>query len=47
VLDGQLRLIGVMALEVVGGRITSIRSIVNPAKLRHLGLVGDLSSLAT
>jgi RNA polymerase sigma-70 factor (ECF subfamily) len=45
VLDGQLRLIGVMALEIAGGQITSINSIVNPDKLRHLGPVGDFASL--
>ena len=44
-LDGQQRLIGVLALDVAGGRITSISSIVNPDKLTHLGPVGDLGSL--
>ena len=45
VLDSQQRLIGVMALDIAGGEITSIRSIVNPDKLTHLGPVGDLNSL--
>jgi RNA polymerase sigma factor (sigma-70 family) len=45
VLDGQQRLIGVMALEIAGGRIRSISAIVNPDKLTHLGPVGDLGSL--
>ena len=43
-LDGQQRLIGVWALEFAGGQITSIRSIVNPDKLTHLGPVGDFRS---
>ncbi len=37
-LDGQQRLIAVVALEIAGGQITTIRSIVNPEKLAHLGL---------
>jgi RNA polymerase sigma-70 factor (ECF subfamily) len=44
-LDAQQRLIGVMALDIAGDRITGIRSIVNPDKLTHLGPVGDLRSL--
>jgi hypothetical protein len=43
-LDGLQRLIGVWALEIAGGQITSIRSIVNPDKLTHLGPVGDFRS---
>jgi RNA polymerase sigma-70 factor (TIGR02957 family) len=44
-LDGQERLIGVCALEVADGRITSIGGIVNPDKLTHLGPVGDFRAL--
>ncbi|MGZ6609302.1 MAG: RNA polymerase sigma-70 factor [Solirubrobacteraceae bacterium] len=44
-LDEQQRLIGVVALDIAGGQITSIRSIVNPDKLQHLGPVGDFRSL--
>jgi RNA polymerase sigma-70 factor (TIGR02957 family) len=44
-LDGDERLIGVCALDVSGGRITTISGIVNPDKLRHLGPVGDFKSL--
>jgi RNA polymerase sigma-70 factor (ECF subfamily) len=44
-LDPQQRLISVMALDVAGGQITSINSIVNPDKLAHLGPVGDFRSL--
>src|SRR5262245_41296825 len=44
-LDPQQRLIGVTALEIAGGQITSINAIVNPDKLAHLGPVGDFTSL--
>jgi RNA polymerase sigma-70 factor (ECF subfamily) len=44
-LDGQQRLIGVLALDIAGGRIAGINSIVNPDKLRHLGPVADFESL--
>jgi RNA polymerase sigma-70 factor (TIGR02957 family) len=44
-LDAEQRVLGVCALEVSGGRITSIGGIVNPDKLGHLGPVGDLGSL--
>jgi len=44
-LDAQQRLVAVVALDIVGDQITSISSIVNPDKLRHLGPVDDLASL--
>ena len=44
-LDGQQRVIGVLALEMASAQITSLRSIVNPDKLRHLGTVADLAAL--
>jgi RNA polymerase sigma-70 factor (ECF subfamily) len=44
-LDGQQRLIGVWALDIAGGQITSISSVVNPDKLTHLGPVADFGSL--
>jgi RNA polymerase sigma-70 factor (TIGR02957 family) len=44
-LDPQERLIGVVALDIAGGQIRSINSIVNPDKLTHLGPLGDLKSL--
>jgi RNA polymerase sigma-70 factor (ECF subfamily) len=44
-LDAQQRLIAVMALDIAGGQITRISSIVNPEKLRHLGPVGDFRSV--
>ena len=44
-LDAQQRLIAVVALEIARGQITSIKSIVNPDKLAHLGPTADLDSL--
>jgi len=44
-LDGQQRLVAVVALDIADGQIQSISSVVNPEKLRHLGPVGDLGSL--
>jgi RNA polymerase sigma-70 factor (TIGR02957 family) len=43
-LDAQERLTGVVALEIADGQITSIRAIVNPDKLTHLGPLGDYTS---
>ena len=35
--DAEDRLINVFSFEISGGAITSIRSIINPDKLSHLG----------
>ena len=43
--DGDGRLLGVLALEIVDGRVVSVDSVVNPEKLGHLGELGDLSAL--
>jgi RNA polymerase sigma-70 factor (TIGR02957 family) len=43
--DGQERLIGVLALDVADGQITSVGSIFNPDKLAHLGPLTDFESL--
>jgi RNA polymerase sigma-70 factor (TIGR02957 family) len=43
--DARGRLLGVWALEIAGGEVRSIRSVVNPDKLAHLGPVGDFGSL--
>jgi RNA polymerase sigma-70 factor (TIGR02957 family) len=43
--DGEGRLISVMSLEIADGQIRSVRSIVNPDKLRHIGPVADLRAL--
>jgi RNA polymerase sigma-70 factor (TIGR02957 family) len=45
ILDARQRLIGVWALDIAGGQITTISAIVNPDKLTHLGPVADLTSL--
>ena len=45
ILDGQHRLIGVLALTIAGGEIIAIDSIVNPDKLAHLGPVADVQAL--
>jgi RNA polymerase sigma-70 factor (ECF subfamily) len=44
-LDPDERLIGVVALDIAGGQVNGINSIVNPDKLTHLGPLGDLTSL--
>jgi RNA polymerase sigma-70 factor (ECF subfamily) len=38
-LDGDERLVGVWVLEIAGGQIARLNSIVNPDKLAHLGPV--------
>jgi RNA polymerase sigma-70 factor (ECF subfamily) len=43
--DAQDRILGVMGLDVVDGRIASVDAVVNPDKLRHLGEVGDTVAL--
>jgi hypothetical protein len=45
ILDGQLRLIAVLALDIDGDHISTVRSIVNPDKLAHLGPVADFALL--
>jgi RNA polymerase sigma-70 factor (ECF subfamily) len=35
-LDAQSRAVGVIALDIAGGQILAVRTITNPAKLRHL-----------
>jgi RNA polymerase sigma-70 factor (ECF subfamily) len=35
----------VWSLEIAGGEIRSISSVVNPDKLAHLGVVGHFASL--
>ena len=37
--DGNV--IGALALDLLGGRIQTIRSVINPDKLRHVGPVAD------
>jgi RNA polymerase sigma-70 factor (ECF subfamily) len=42
--DGKVA--GTLTLDVLGGRIQTIRSVVNPDKLGHLGPVADAWALA-
>ena len=44
-LDGEARLVAVWALEIAGGEIVALNSIVNPDKLGHLGPVADTRAL--
>jgi len=44
-LDGERHVIGVMALDIADGQIQTVRSIVNPDKLRHVGPVADMRAL--
>ncbi|MDQ6605500.1 MAG: RNA polymerase sigma-70 factor [Actinomycetota bacterium] len=43
-LDGADRLIAVLALQIAGGQIQGVSSIVNPEKLAHLGPVVDMAT---
>ncbi|HUY49543.1 MAG TPA: sigma factor [Streptosporangiaceae bacterium] len=51
VLSGQAfgdpggQLINVFALDIAGGQVRAIRSVINPDKLRHLGPLADLQRL--
>ena len=44
-LDGEGRLVGVWELEIGGGQIQGINSVVNPEKLAHLGPLADIRAL--
>ena len=44
-LDADGRLINVLALDVVDGRIRAVRSVVNPDKLGHLGPLSEVARL--
>jgi RNA polymerase sigma-70 factor (ECF subfamily) len=44
-LDGEARLVGVWALEIAGGQIVALNSVVNPEKLGHLGPLADTRAL--
>ena len=35
----------VFALDILDGRVTTVRSIINPDKLQHLGPVADVRAL--
>jgi RNA polymerase sigma-70 factor (ECF subfamily) len=43
--DGQERVLAVWSIDIAGGEVVGVRSIVNPDKLAHLGPVGDFKAL--
>jgi RNA polymerase sigma-70 factor (TIGR02957 family) len=43
--DSSGKLINAMVLDIAGGEITAVRSVVNPEKLGHLGPVADAWAL--
>ena len=43
--DADGALLGVMTIDVEQGRIARLHNVLNPDKLGHLGLVGDLTAL--
>lgn len=45
ILDRERRIVYVLVLDVVDGTIQTVRSVINPDKLRHLGPVSDLGRL--
>ena len=44
--DRNDKVVGTLTLDVLGGRIQTIRSVVNPDKLGHMGPVGDAWAIA-
>jgi RNA polymerase sigma-70 factor (ECF subfamily) len=40
--DSDGRLVSVFTLDIVDGRVQTVRSVINPDKLRHLGPLADL-----
>ena len=46
VLDPDGRITNVFVLDVADGRVQTVRSVINPDKLRHLGPVADVRGLA-
>jgi RNA polymerase sigma-70 factor, ECF subfamily len=44
-LDADGRLINVMAVDIVDGAVQTVRSIINPEKLGHLGETADVRGL--
>ena len=44
-IDAEQRLLSVIVLDIAGGEIRAINSIVNPEKLTHLGPVGDFAAV--
>ena len=44
-LDGEGRILGAVEVEVAEGKIQTVRSVVNPEKIAHLGEIGDVWAL--
>jgi RNA polymerase sigma-70 factor, ECF subfamily len=45
VFDAEGKVFSAFALEIFDGRVQSVRSVVNPDKLRHLGDVADVRAV--
>lgn len=45
VLDANMALIHILVLEITGGAVRTVRSVINPDKLRHLGPLADIDAL--
>jgi RNA polymerase sigma-70 factor (ECF subfamily) len=43
--DPAGRLTNVFVLDIAGGQVQTVRSVINPAKLRHLGPLADMADL--
>lgn len=43
--DPQGRIITVMVLDIADGEVQTVRSVINPEKLRHLGPLADVGEL--
>jgi hypothetical protein len=43
--DAEGRVVNVFELDIADGRVQTIRSVVNPDKLGHLGPVSDAARL--
>ncbi len=41
--DAEGRVINVFALDIADGKVQAVRSVINPDKLHHLGLVSDVA----
>jgi RNA polymerase sigma-70 factor, ECF subfamily len=44
-LDADERIINVFSLDIADGLVQTIRSVINPDKLRHLGPLADVRGL--
>ena len=44
-MDRDGRIVNVFALDIADGVIQTIRSVLNPDKLRHLGPVADVEGM--